>query len=291
MLGHSFTITAPPATAADPLKLTFQFDDASLPAGTDPSTVTVFRDGAAIPACATAGATTADPDPCVTTTTTASGVTTITVLSSHASLWSFGVKSAATVSKVKVDCNKGAVAGAPERCAVRVWNSDDSLAAKSVVALVVSGANSATGTATTGPNGELGYFTYTPKKSGTDTVTATAGTATDTTKVTIGAGVASHLFHPVAQRNGTFLFSVQTIPAATGGRVNLFAVYHPGRSDQKLLHAGNGTANLNGRAVRATSPGYLVNGVFKQYRAGQDYVLVARVVDGSLSNMQTATAR
>ncbi|HEU5007548.1 MAG TPA: S-layer homology domain-containing protein [Jatrophihabitantaceae bacterium] len=92
MLGHSFVITAPSATASDPLQLSFKIDDASLPAGADPSLLTVFRDGTAIPACATPNATTADPDPCVSSSTTAGGVTTLTVLSSHASTWAFAVK-------------------------------------------------------------------------------------------------------------------------------------------------------------------------------------------------------
>jgi hypothetical protein len=98
MLGHSFVITAPAASASDPLRLTFQVDDATLPAGSGAAALTVFRDGAAIPACATAGATTADPDPCVASRDTADGVTTITVLSSHASTWAFGANLAGCTS-------------------------------------------------------------------------------------------------------------------------------------------------------------------------------------------------
>lgn len=98
MLGHSFVITAPAATVTDPLRLTFQIDDATLPAGSGAAAVTVFRDGTAIPACAATNATTADPDPCEASSHTANGVTTITVLSSHASTWSFGAKLAGCTS-------------------------------------------------------------------------------------------------------------------------------------------------------------------------------------------------
>jgi hypothetical protein len=148
------------------------------------------------------------------------------------------------------------------------------------------------GTATTGANGELGWFSYTAKHAGTDHVTATIDGKTATTTVTISSAVSSHLFHPVAQANGTFLYSVQTTPATAGARVNLFAVYHPGKADQALFHAGNSTTNANGRAARATSPGYLVHGHFKHYRAGATYVLVAKVVGSAgQSNMSSATAK
>jgi len=199
---------------------------------------------------------------------------------------------AATVSQVKVAGIKGVGVGGTEKIAVRVWNSDGSLAAGATVNVKVTGANTATGTATTGPNGELGWFSYTAKNAGTDHVTATIDGKTATTTVTISSAISSHLFHPVAQANGTFLYSVQTIPATAGARVNLFAVYHPGKADQALFHAGNSTTNAAGRAARATSPGYLVHGHFKHYRAGQTYVLVAKIVGSAgQSNMSSATAK
>ncbi len=94
MAGQTFRIEAPTASAAKPLALSFDLDDASLPLGTDPATVTVFRDGVAIAECAVPNAAVADPDPCVASQRSAAGVTTIKVLSSHASLWTFGTKAA-----------------------------------------------------------------------------------------------------------------------------------------------------------------------------------------------------
>lgn len=85
ILNVGATITAPAASAANPLKLSFQVFDGSLPGGAYPSDLTVFRDGAPVAACAKPGV--VSPDPCVTSSTTSNGVTTINVLSSHASTW------------------------------------------------------------------------------------------------------------------------------------------------------------------------------------------------------------
>ena len=68
-LGHQLDITAPPASAADPLTLVFTID-ASLLASVDPDltadTVTVFRDGDPTPPCTTSSSDDpATPDPCV----------------------------------------------------------------------------------------------------------------------------------------------------------------------------------------------------------------------------------
>lgn len=91
MIDEAFVITAPPASAAEPLRLRFQINDQSLPAGANPQALTVFRDGDAVAECATPNATTAAPDPCVAASGSTRGVTTVTVLSSHASTWTFGV--------------------------------------------------------------------------------------------------------------------------------------------------------------------------------------------------------
>lgn len=90
MLDQGFVIEAPQATAAKPLALDFKLNMASIPAGTSLANVMVFRDGVPVAECAKPNATTADPDPCVAKTSTASGVGSITVLSSHASTWTFG---------------------------------------------------------------------------------------------------------------------------------------------------------------------------------------------------------
>ncbi len=84
-LGLSSQISAPSATAAQPLRLSFAVDVADLPTGEYVGDITVFRDGVVVPACP--GAAVARPDPCVTATALANGVLTESVLSSHASSW------------------------------------------------------------------------------------------------------------------------------------------------------------------------------------------------------------
>jgi hypothetical protein len=86
LLGREVEITAPDATVAHPLRLTFTLDASAIPAGTTPGTVTVFRDGA--PAGECPGSSVASPDPCITSRQTiAGGDLVITALSSHASTW------------------------------------------------------------------------------------------------------------------------------------------------------------------------------------------------------------
>lgn len=90
LLGMAIDITAPAATAADPLTLVFRIDGSLLgPAGLDHTSVQVLKDGVAVAACDTAVP--ADPDPCVAARSPlAEGGAEITVSTSTASLWSFG---------------------------------------------------------------------------------------------------------------------------------------------------------------------------------------------------------
>jgi hypothetical protein len=85
-------ITAPAASSSAPLRIRFTIDASLVPAGQNENTLVVFRDGTAVAACT--GATgTAAPDPCVAQRALApGGDVAITVLSSHASLWNFGIK-------------------------------------------------------------------------------------------------------------------------------------------------------------------------------------------------------
>jgi hypothetical protein len=84
-LGQQVQISAPPATAALPLKLVFRLD-ASL--GANAATLQIFRNGVQIPTCTSAGAM---PDPCVASRSTLSdGDIEIVVLTSAASAWTFG---------------------------------------------------------------------------------------------------------------------------------------------------------------------------------------------------------
>jgi hypothetical protein len=85
VLGNQFDITAPPASVADPLVLTFVLDASVLPP--DPNDVAITRDGTFVEACSGAPGT-AGPDPCLQSRTVlGSGDLELVVLSSHASLW------------------------------------------------------------------------------------------------------------------------------------------------------------------------------------------------------------
>ncbi|MEA2521600.1 MAG: hypothetical protein QOI81_1246, partial [Actinomycetota bacterium] len=93
ILGSQIRISAPSATPSDPLRLTFEFNASIIPAGQDASTIQVFRDSTAAPACL--GSVAADPDPCVVDRQAlAGGSARITVLSSHASAWTGAVSTA-----------------------------------------------------------------------------------------------------------------------------------------------------------------------------------------------------
>ncbi|HEX5268588.1 MAG TPA: cell wall-binding repeat-containing protein [Acidimicrobiales bacterium] len=100
VLGFGSVITAPQASAASPLVLSFSFPEASLPAGMTAANVVVFRDGSPVAACTSNPATTAAPDPCEASATLANGVVTITVLSSHASTWSLSTPSGPGASRL-----------------------------------------------------------------------------------------------------------------------------------------------------------------------------------------------
>ena len=87
---QEFDITAPPALdASAPLRLVFTIDASVAP--TDP--ITVFRNGSAVADCT--GAPSAVPDPCVEDVTTeGDGDVRVSVLTTHASVWNFGVSTA-----------------------------------------------------------------------------------------------------------------------------------------------------------------------------------------------------
>lgn len=90
LLNQEFRIEAPDAgSASDPLKLVFTIDGSQL----DGDPITVFRNGVAVQPCADSSGT-ANPDPCVLSTETVNGDLKITVLTTRASVWNFGVSSA-----------------------------------------------------------------------------------------------------------------------------------------------------------------------------------------------------
>ena len=92
LVGQEFDIEAPDATPEDPLRLVFTIDGSAAPAGQ----IEVFRDIATtpdpIPDCGPGADPAASPDPCVLSRVGAPpGDVEVTVLSSHASNWNFGV--------------------------------------------------------------------------------------------------------------------------------------------------------------------------------------------------------
>jgi hypothetical protein len=103
-LGVQAVISAPPATAADPLLLEFALDPSLLPPGVDASSVVVWRDGAVVPPCTDPVA--ASPDPCVASRkpfpAPSGGGADLTIRSSHASVWSFGASVAAAPPVITV---------------------------------------------------------------------------------------------------------------------------------------------------------------------------------------------
>jgi hypothetical protein len=106
-LGQQVNVTAPDASAANPLVLVFLIDGAALvQAGVDYTTVEIFRNGVAIAGCADPAA--ASPDPCVAARDPlAGGGARIAVRSSHASAWNFGA------SRALCSTTKVTVANAP----------------------------------------------------------------------------------------------------------------------------------------------------------------------------------
>jgi hypothetical protein len=86
LLGQPITITAPLSDPANPYRITFVFDASIIPAGSDETSVQIYRDSD--PALPCLGTLVADPDPCVVDRQLlAGGDVQITVLTSHASFW------------------------------------------------------------------------------------------------------------------------------------------------------------------------------------------------------------
>jgi ELWxxDGT repeat protein len=91
LLGERAEITAPPATAADPLVFVFRLDFSAIPTGEDESTITLFKDGVPVADC-TGSPGVAAPDPCIASRTSlGDGDVELTVLTSTASEWALGM--------------------------------------------------------------------------------------------------------------------------------------------------------------------------------------------------------
>lgn len=108
VVGTQYDIEAPTASVAEPLELRFLIATSTLPSGTSPEDVSVFRDGVLLADCASTDGT-AEPDPCVASRTVAGGTLTITALTSHASVWTMAVQQRDTTTSLVAQPNPGAV--------------------------------------------------------------------------------------------------------------------------------------------------------------------------------------
>lgn len=95
LLAREVAITAPAASVDSPLRIEFRLHDSLLPEGISAQDVRVFRDGQAVSACEPNTGSSAVPDPCVAAVETRGDEIVITVRTSRASVWSFGVAAAA----------------------------------------------------------------------------------------------------------------------------------------------------------------------------------------------------
>jgi hypothetical protein len=90
MLRQQVTLIAPPASVDIPLSIIFLLDASLIPAGVNPATIAVFKDGVLVGDCDGSGR--AIPDPCVAARAPAAGGDiAIGVLTSSSSTWFFGV--------------------------------------------------------------------------------------------------------------------------------------------------------------------------------------------------------
>ena len=117
ILGEQVTITAPMATAADPLVITFVIDQSLLPPGVPASAISIRRNGVIVSDCTAAGAT---PDPCVQSKTflVPSGDLEIVVRTSQASVWDVGIAADLNAPSLVVELTPDTL-----------WPPDDSLRA------------------------------------------------------------------------------------------------------------------------------------------------------------------
>jgi hypothetical protein len=108
LIGQQVNISAPGGSAQQPIVITFWLDS-SLLTGISPTRVQVFKGGALVPNC-TGPSGKASPDPCVVKrnvlTGGQSGDLQITVLTSDASAWNFGVPSTVGTLIGDVNCDR-----------------------------------------------------------------------------------------------------------------------------------------------------------------------------------------
>ena len=89
--GQQVTISAPAATAVDPLVIAFRLDASMIPEGQSQNTIEVFKNGLLVSPC-TRHTGVAEPDPCVSGRKLLhDGTVQIEVLTSTASDWNFAI--------------------------------------------------------------------------------------------------------------------------------------------------------------------------------------------------------
>lgn len=100
-LGQQVNITASSGNPQDPVIITFLIDATLIPSGEDETTLQVFKNGALVPNC-TGVADKAQPDPCIAKRNRlvgpAAGDVQITILTSTASSWNFGLDAPPTAT-------------------------------------------------------------------------------------------------------------------------------------------------------------------------------------------------
>lgn len=108
LFGQQVVVTAPDQSVGDPLVLSFSLAGALL-GGTDPAGVEVFRNSVVVADCVDGvAATSAVPDPCVRQREVLpDGGVRVSVLSSRASTWTFGVQDAPSGPRVSVGDQSG----------------------------------------------------------------------------------------------------------------------------------------------------------------------------------------
>ncbi len=170
LLTQEVHITAPAATAADPLVLTFYLD-ASVVQGADASSIDVIRDGVAMGDCDADAGTSAKPDPCVAQrTTNPDGSVAFTVLTSHASTWNFGLKVGMALSPAAGTDEVGTSHAVTATLADAAGNPLAGVLAR----FTVSGSVSTQDSCTTDASGQCSITYQGPEFPGTDQITAYA---------------------------------------------------------------------------------------------------------------------
>ena len=112
--GQQVSVTTPSATTENPLVLMFSIDSSLVPVGTDPNSIQVFRNGTLVEECANPSASSAQPDPCVASKETLTGGdVAVTVRSSQASAWNFGVQEDTTAPTITTTDPQAGAKGVP----------------------------------------------------------------------------------------------------------------------------------------------------------------------------------